>query len=135
MNNKITGMLILAVAILFLTACGSDKITGKITFEIDDKTIKDGQSTTLKINAKNTGTVAGDMIFKIIPEDPKKLIITYDGSLESNLQPGEDTGTKILKVQGFTDYTSTEYTITTQLIRKSDNKILDEKIVRITVKK
>ena len=128
-------MLILAVAILFLTACGSDKITGKITFEIDDKTIKDGQSTTLKINAKNTGTVAGDMIFKIIPEDPKKLIITYDGSLESNLQPGEDTGTKILKVQGFTDYTSTEYTITTQLIRKSDNKILDEKIVRITVKK
>lgn len=63
------------------------------------------------------------------------LHINYPNLLEFKLSPDETTGEKRINVQGFTEFTKTEYWIKVELINKEDGKILDQKIEKITVKK
>ena len=127
------------IALLFIavliSGCGGDKITGHATIDLAKNVIKNAEKTTVKISGKNTGNVAANVILKVIPEDPSKLIITYPGNLEFVLQPNEDTGTKLINVQGFTDYSSTRYSIHVQLVNKANNEVLDQKMEWLTVNK
>ncbi len=131
----------LIIALLFFgilligQSCGGSKVTGSVTAELDKKTIKDGEITTIAVNGENSGKVAAEVLLKVTSEDPEKIKISYPGSLEDVLQPGENIGKKIIKVQGFTDHTSTTYWIKARLISKTTRKLLDEKKVWITVKK
>ena len=125
---------LLLVAILILSGCGN-KITGKVFADLQKDAINNGETTIIEVDGENTGNVPADVILKIIPEDESKLVISYPGSLEDTIQPSETIGTKRINVQGFTDHTSTKYWIKAQLINKADNKVLDEKIIWITVRK
>ena len=127
---------VLIFAALLLQGCGGDnKVTGQATAELEDNALRNGCETTLIVNGKNTGKVAADLILRIIPEDADKVKVTYPGSLEDTLQPGEDIGTKRVKVQGFTAYSVTKYWIKIQLINKETEEVLDEQIEWLTVSK
>jgi hypothetical protein len=135
MKNKIFLFCGLLTLLIMVVGCSENKVTGHTILDLTTDTIKDGETTIIKTSGKNTGNIAADVILRIISEDSEKLIVDYPGILEFTLQPGEDTGTKIVKVTGYTDYSSTKYWIKTQLVNKADNSILDEKVEWITVKK
>ena len=120
-------------ALLLLSGCGG--ITGQVTAELEKDTIKNGETTTVIIDGINTAKNPADILLKIETEDSSKVVVSYPGSLEGTLQPDENTGKKMVKVQGFTDHTSTKYWIKIQLMNKNDGKKLDEKTVYLTVKK
>ena len=126
---------LLVVSLILITACNENNLTGHATLDLSSSSIKNGDTTTIKVSGKNTGNIAGDVILRVIPENSEKLIVNYPGSLEFTLQPGEDTGIKIVQVTGYTNYSSTKYWIKTQLINKADNSILDEKLEWITISK
>lgn len=123
------------ILVLVFSGCIGDKITAHATMDLTKKVIKNGDTTTIKVNGKNTGTLPANVVIEITSEDPDKLMVTYPGNLEYALQPDEDTGTKLVKVQGFTEYSSTKYWIKMRLINKANNAVLDEKTEWITVTK
>lgn len=131
---KIAMISLLIFSILIIVGCKS-QITGKVTVNLNKDTIKNGETTTIEVDGTNTGDIATDVILKVIPEDPNKLVVSYPGNLEFTLQPKENTGKKIINVQGFTDYSSTKYGIISQLVRKDNGEVLDEKVKWITVEK
>jgi len=136
MKIKKIYFIIFSLFLLFIVGCTVDKeVTGKVFADLQKSTINNGETTTMHVDGKNTGDISANFILKIIPEDESKLIISYPGSLEDTLQPSENVGTKIIDVKGFTDHSSTTYWIKTQLIDNATNKVLDEKINMITVKK
>jgi hypothetical protein len=120
--------------LLALSGCG-DTITGKVTASLSRDNINNGETVTLKINGKNTGNIAADVLIKISSENPNKVIISYSGALEERLQPNEQLGDKLVNVQGFTDYSSTKYAILTQIVNKADGTVLDQNIQYLTVNK
>ena len=126
---------ILSLTLIILSGCGGDKITGQVTADLVKNSIKNGERTTLEVNGENTGNVEATVVLKIIPEDSSKVIIDYPNDLTFTLQPDEDTGTKLIGVTGYTDYSSTTYEIKTQLINVANNEVLDQKIKTITVNK
>ena len=130
------GLFILAVVFisLFLLGCLEPAVTGRVTANLEKKVLTDGETITMSVSGKNTGKIAGVMTIKIIPEDINKLIVTYPGSLEMELQPGESI-VKVISIQGFTDYSSTEYSLSIQLINKDTGKVLDEHRDYVTAKK
>lgn|SRR3989338_3593067 len=133
-NGKL--ILILAIFILGIVGCENQtKIAGFATAILQNDVLRNGETTTLTVNGKNTGNTATQVYLNIAPEDPNKIKITYPGSLEDTLQPNEDIGSKIVTIQAFTDYTSTKYWVNVQLVNKADNTVLDEKTAWITVNK
>lgn len=133
-KNKMNLKILSVILILSLFISGCNVITGDVTADLEDNDIRNGETTKFTISGKNTGNQAINVIFSIIPEDPAMIKISYSGSLESNLQPEEET-TKVLGVQGFTQYTSSEYTIEVQLINKDNGKVLGSEIKKIKVRK
>jgi len=132
-KNKLIVMFCGLMLLLFLVGC-TNQIAGTVTSKLTADEINDGGTTDLEIKAKNTGSDAVDMALVIITEDAEKVLVEYPASLESTLQSGEQV-TKIVKVTGLTDHTSTEYWIKVQLINKATNEVLDEKTEWLTVVK
>src|SRR3989338_580579 len=99
---------ILSIVLLLLVGCKEEMITGEVTAELEPKTIMNGETATFTVNLKNTGKIAANVFLEIIPEDKSKLQVIYPGELEQPLQSGEEM-TKIIRLRGFTDYTSTKY--------------------------
>ena len=120
---------------LFIAGCNDNKVTGDVVVDLKENVIKNGETTTIQIDGKNTGNIPADVILRVIPEDETKLIISYPGSLEYTLQPSENTGIKIVNVQGFTDHTSTKYWIKIQFVNKATEEVLEEETEEITVEK
>ena len=123
------------VLIIGLSGCEKNKITGDVVSDLTKDFINNGEIINLKVDGKNTGNVAANVVLNIIPEDPNLLKISYPGLLEDTLQPNEQIGTKIITIQGFTQHSQTKLWIKTQLINKDTNKILDEDIQWLTIKK
>ena len=136
-KNVVIGMLIFSM--LVAAGCsGPDKVTGFVTVDLPKSTIGDGEKTIIKVDGTNTGEVRAKVELKVIPEDTKMVRVYYPESLEFVLQPGENTGHKIVSIQGFSNYSSTTYRLKIQLVYKDSsggNVVLDEKIKEITVKK
>ena len=132
--RKILILSILLMVVLFVSGCGNN-ITGQTTMDLTKDVINNGDTTTIKINGKNTGKQPIEVVLKITLEDAEKLIVSYAGNLDFTLQPYEDTGTKIIDVQGFTEHSSTKYWIKVQLINKANNEVLDEEVKWLTVNK
>jgi len=115
-------------------SCGGDKITGEVVkAELTKNFIKNGETISLMVDGKNTGNKESNVLLNIIPEDSNLLRVSYPGSLEDTLQPGEQIGVKIIKVQGFTQHSQTRLWIKTQLINKDNQEILDEDIQWLTI--
>ena len=129
-NKFFIGLIIFSLIIL--SGCG---ITGNFTAKLADDEIKNGDITILTINGKNTEDSAATFILKITPEAPNKVIVIYPGTLEYTLYPNEEIGDKIIKLQAFTEYTSTTYKILIELVNKENGKIIDKTVKQITVKK
>ena len=122
------------IAVLLLTGCNNPTTKGMITAKLNNDVLDNGGTTTIEVTGKNIGDLPFNAELKVIPEDSSKLIVQYPGSLTGVLQPGEPL-TKIIAIQGFSDYSSTSYQITIQLINADDSSILDEIIQKITVQK
>jgi len=133
--KKINLIPILLIILIVLMGCKGDKVTGKVIADLTKNTIKNGESINLKVDGENTGNVQVNVILKIIPEDVNLLKITYPGSLEDTLQPGERIGRKLISIQGYTEHSQTKLWIKTQLVDKTTNNLLDEDIKWITIVK
>jgi len=125
---------LLLLTLLVLTGCTEPSVTGNITLNPEKKVMKNGETITMGVTGENTGDLAALTELRIIPEDATKLIIKYPGSLETVLQP-EESITKIITIQGFTDYSSTSYLLKGILINKDTGKVLDESQIHLTVRK
>lgn len=130
MKTKILSILFLAL-ILVISSC-SNQITGDITLDIEDDNIKNGETTKITVSGKNTGNEVIDTKLEISHNAGSMLQVTYLGSLEEILYPGDGT-TKVLNIKGYTQYTSGEYTIEAKLINKANGFVLDKDSKKIKV--
>ena len=111
--------LLLFTLIIFLSGCGGEteqKISGFATAILEKQTIKNGEITHLTIKGFNNGNVPVKVHFEFSSDKPEMVKLSFPSNIELTLQPGEDTGNKILTVQGFTETIKTDYLITTKLV-------------------
>lgn len=127
-------LVIISVLVILVMGC-EPTLTGKVVADLEKDTIKDGESTYVKVSATNTGSLPGGYILRVLPEDSSQLNVSYPGSLEFYLQAGEDTGTRNIKVVGHTKYTSTKYSLKAQLVNKQTGEVLNEEELWLTVNK
>lgn len=128
-------LLLLCMCSLLLVGCGGDKVDGKLTAKLEKSTIMDNETIDLRVNGKNTGDLVANLSVQISSEDDSLLLITYSGSLSETLQPGEELGTKIVKVQGFSKYTQTTLWIDVQLVDDTTGEIVDVQREFISIEK
>jgi len=103
MKHKLNiAIIILSIILLIISGCSKNVpvVKGELTAEIPKNIIKSGEMTKLEVKGKNIGNAGATFHFSITPENTSKVIVTYPGNLEATLQPGEDTGKKIIDIQG-----------------------------------
>ena len=117
MKKIITTVLILTL-LVFLSSCDytEPKISGHATANLEKQTIKNGETTQLNVKGFNNGNVPVKVHFEFATDKPEMVKLNFPSNIEFTLQPGEDTGNKILTVQGFTETIKTDYLITTRLV-------------------
>src|SRR3989338_1956606 len=110
MKKIFFGFLLLLV---FLVGCGDTepKISGYATANLEKQTIKNGETTQLNVKGFNNGNVPVKVHFEFATDKPGMVKLSFPSNIEFTLQPGEDTGNKILTVQGFTETIETKYLI------------------------
>jgi len=119
---------------LVFAGCQEPTVTGKVTASLEKSVLRDGETTKISVGGENTGDLPTNVVLRLSPEDSAKLVLIYPGSLESTLQPGESI-TKVISVQGFTDHTSTTYSLLVELVNRDTNEVLDSQVKTVTVKK
>lgn len=128
-------IVLLCIFLVMLVGCGGDKVDGKLTAKLEKSTIMDNETIDLRVNGKNTGDLIANLSVQISSEDDSLLRITYSGSLSETLQPGEELGTKIVKVQGFSKYTQTTLWIDVQLVDDTTGEVVDVQREYISIEK
>ena len=117
--KKIILICLLSILLLFLSGCGGEteqKISGFATATLEKQIIKNGETTHLTIKGFNNGNVPVKVHFEFSSDKPEMVKLSFPSNIEFTLQPGEDTGNKILTVQGFTETIKIDYLITTRLV-------------------
>jgi len=134
-NMKGRMIVVLMVLVLMLVGC-SNQMTGKVVASLDDSSITSGQNTRLVVNAKNTGNTPFSGQFLFVSEKPDFVKLSYANpdALNFTLQPGEDTGNKIVQVYATTDVTRSDFTIKVY-IRSPNGETIDTANVVLTVKR
>lgn len=122
--------LLMLILTIFLIGCDSEpKISGYATATLEKQTIKNGETTHLNVKGFNKGNVAVKVHFEFSSDKPEMIKLSFPSNMEFTLQPGEDTGNRILTVQGFTETIQTDYLITTRLVDDAKNVIYETSTV------
>lgn len=121
----------LLILVVFLSSCGDteSKISGFATATLEKQIIKNGETTHLNVKGFNKGNVAVKVHFEFSSDKPEMIKLSFPSNMEFTLQPGEDTGNRILTVQGFTETIQTDYLITTRLVDDAKNVIYETSTV------
>ena len=127
MKKIITIILILTLMVLLVSCLGEteQKISGFATATLEKQTIKSGETTHLNIKGFNNGNVPVKVHFEFATDKPEMVKLSFPSNIEYILQPGEDTGNRILTVQGFSETIETKYLIITRLVDEAKNVIYE----------
>lgn len=117
-------IMILLVLSIFLLACEKEETPKvKVTVDLEDNPISDGDTTNLILEVRNVGGLELNGRFDIIPEDPEFVEVSYAGDETFKIISGESIK-KSYELTGITRTYEIGVKIKIDLVDLSNNSIL-----------
>jgi hypothetical protein len=129
-KKRVVGVLFLIILVLIVACKKDDTPKVKVTSELEDEFILDGEHTNLILEARNVGDVVLNGKFVITPEDSDIVNVSYAGDETFKILPGESIK-KSYDLTGNTKTYETGVKLKIELIDLNNNTVLwsDEDLV------